>query len=67
MRLCLSPCRNRHKPRRQRASGSFANLLASFTSKLAEMTAWDDSALADDVATITYEQALRASRRRPIS
>jgi hypothetical protein len=42
--------------------GSFASLLASISSKL-QNDAWDDSALVDDVATITYEQALRAHRR----
>jgi predicted DNA binding CopG/RHH family protein len=45
-----------------RTSGSFASLLASFTGKL-QNDAWDDSVLADDVATITYEQALSAHRR----
>jgi hypothetical protein len=42
--------------------GSFASLLASISSKL-QAGAWDDSALVDDVASITYEQALRAHRR----
>jgi len=41
--------------------GGFANLLASITRRLEE-GAWDESALADDVSTITYEQALRAAR-----
>lgn len=50
----------------QRSGGSFASLLASFTRKLQDGE-WDDSALADDVATLTYEQALRAtSRNRPL-
>jgi hypothetical protein len=42
--------------------GSFASLLASISSKL-QNDPWDDSALADDVATITYEQALGKHRR----
>ena len=46
----------------QKAPGSFASLLASISSKL-QAGAWDDSALVDDVASITYEQALRAHRR----
>lgn len=45
----------------QKASGSFANLLASLTSKL-QKDPWDDGALPEDVVTITYEQALRAGR-----
>jgi hypothetical protein len=46
----------------QKAPGSFASLLASISGKL-QADAWDDSALVDDVSTITYEQALRAHRR----
>jgi|KBSSwiStaDraftv2_1062776.scaffolds.fasta_scaffold52531_3 hypothetical protein len=46
----------------QKTSGSFANLLASLTSKL-QNDPWDDRALPDDVATITYEQALRTARQ----
>lgn len=46
----------------QKTPGSFASLLASISSKL-QADAWDDSALVDDVATISYEQALRAHRR----
>ena len=45
-------------------SFDFASLLASLTApakKKAE--AWDDSALADDVATISYEKALRTHTR----
>jgi hypothetical protein len=45
----------------QKTSGSFANLLASLTSKL-QRDPWDDGTLPDDVVTITYEQALRAGR-----
>jgi hypothetical protein len=48
----------------QKTSGSFASLLASLTSKL-QNDPWDDSALPDDVAILTYEQALRTSRRQP--
>jgi hypothetical protein len=36
---------------------SFANLLATFTGKLQDE--WDNSALAEDMATLTYEKALR--------
>jgi hypothetical protein len=43
-------------------SGSFASFLAAFTGKRAD-DLWDDTALADDVATISYEQALRSHRR----
>jgi hypothetical protein len=45
---------------------SFASLLASLTgstNKSSEI--WNDSELADDVATISYEQALRSHRRVP--
>jgi hypothetical protein len=45
-----------------KTSGSFASLLASLTGKHPEEP-WDDTALADDTATITYEQALRTHRR----
>lgn len=49
-----------------RDASTFASLLASLTGapqKSSEM--WDDSALLDDVATISYEQALRSHRRVP--
>ena len=46
----------------QKSGSSFANLLASFTRKLQD-DEWDDSALADDVAPLSYEEALRATRR----
>ncbi|HMG88208.1 MAG TPA: hypothetical protein VK574_20935 [Terracidiphilus sp.] len=46
--------------------GTFASLLASLTGSLQHTSpSWDDSALADDVATISYEQALRSHRRVP--
>ena len=46
---------------------SFADLLASITGKL-QSDGWDDSGLANDVSTISYEQALRAARhgRMPV-
>ncbi|HXS76661.1 MAG TPA: hypothetical protein VN753_10825 [Terracidiphilus sp.] len=50
------------QPAPPKIPGSFANLLASFTGNLHDEE-WDDSALADDVSTITYEQALRAGCR----
>lgn len=44
--------------------GTFASLLASLTGSVERTSpSWDDSALADDVATISYEQALRSHRR----
>lgn len=46
-------------------AGSFASLLASFTGSGRANDSWDDSALADDVANISYEQALRSLRREP--
>src|SRR5207253_3189453 len=46
----------------QKTAASFANLLTSFTGRL-QSDAWDNSALADDVAVLTYEQALRSTRR----
>ena len=45
-----------------KAPGSFASLLASLTGTL-EDDSWDDSALANDVTTLTYEQALNSHRR----
>jgi hypothetical protein len=50
----------------QKDTSSFASLLASLTSapKNASET-WDDSALLDDVTTISYEQALQSHRRVP--
>jgi hypothetical protein len=47
-------------------ASTFASLLASLTggtNKSSDL--WDDSALADDVSTISYEQALRSHRRVP--
>ena len=46
----------------QKSTGSFANFLASFAGRL-QSDLWDDSALMDDVATLSYEQALRTTRR----
>jgi hypothetical protein len=47
-----------------RTPTSFATLLASLTgSGKQSEDQWDSSALGDDVATISYEQALRAHRR----
>ena len=47
-------------------ASSFASLLASLAggTQIATDT-WDDSTLAEDVATISYEQALRSHRRVP--
>lgn len=45
-----------------KSNGSFATLLASFTRKL-QNEPWDDTALADDVVTLTYEQALGSARQ----
>jgi hypothetical protein len=43
---------------------TFASLLASLTGAARQPAdRWDDGALADDVATISYEQALRSHRR----
>lgn len=47
---------------------SFASLLASLTGVPQKRNdTWDDSTLADDVTTISYEQALRAHRRVPLT
>jgi hypothetical protein len=46
------------------ATFGFASLLASLTASAAESTpAWGDDALADDVASLSYEQALRTHAR----
>jgi len=42
---------------------SFAGLLASLAAHQKREAAWDDEDLADDVATISYERALRAQAR----
>jgi hypothetical protein len=51
-------------PASSASPSNFASLLASLTGggKSAD-SSWDTSALADDVATISYEQALRTHRR----
>lgn len=50
----------------QKEASSFASLLASLTGSTQIATdTWDDSTLAEDVATISYEQALRSHRRVP--
>jgi hypothetical protein len=46
-------------------AGSFAGLLESFTGSAKSAKEWDDTALRDDVATISYDQALRSHRRVP--
>jgi len=49
-----------------KSANSFASLLASFTGVGKKSgSVWDDSALLDDVSTISYEQALRTHRRVP--
>ena len=49
-----------------KSANSFASLLESFTGAAKKTNQlWDDSLLFDDVATITYEQALRSHRRLP--
>jgi hypothetical protein len=49
-------------------ASSFASLLATFTGAAKKSNdMWDDSALLDDVTTISYEQALRSHRRAPIA
>jgi hypothetical protein len=46
------------------SSFDFGSLLASLTSPAKKPAEdWDDSSLADDIATITYEQALRTHTR----
>jgi hypothetical protein len=50
----------------QKDTSSFASLLASLTSAPKNSSeTWDDSALLDDVTTISYEQALQSHRRVP--
>ena len=47
-----------------KGAGSFASLLEAFTGPAKKTNGmWDDSAMLDDVATISYEQALRSHRR----
>lgn len=41
------------------ADASFAGLLTTFSAPQKQDTSWNDDGLADDVATISYEQALR--------
>ena len=48
------------------ADASFAGLLASMATPAKPETVWNDSELAEDVATISYEQALRTHTRSPI-
>ena len=52
----------------QPSAADFAGLLAALTgSKPKQETVWNDAELADDVATLTYENALRAhSRYKPV-
>jgi hypothetical protein len=52
------------EPVTQQKPGSFAALLAGLTGSSRDgESKWDDSGLADDIATISYEQALSAHRR----
>jgi hypothetical protein len=49
-----------------KSARSFASLLESFTGPPKQTDQmWDDSSLCDDIATISYEQALRSNRRVP--
>jgi len=44
-------------------SASFAGILAAMANPPAQKPAWNDDDLADDVATLSYERALRAHSR----
>jgi hypothetical protein len=49
-----------------KSEGSFASLFKSFSGPAKNINeTWDTTALLDDVATISYEQALRSNRRVP--
>ena len=49
-----------------KSASSFASLLESFKGPAKKTNQlWDDSLLSDDVATISYEHALRSHRRVP--
>ena len=58
MAQCAEPAAESEAPS---AAASFANLLASLTAprRLPADSPWNDDGLADDVATISYEQTLR--------
>lgn len=45
------------------SAASFATLLASHAAQPPRITEWNDEALADDVATLSYEQAVRTHSR----
>lgn len=66
LRLCLWAMSESVSNPAIKSASSFASLLESFTgpAKNAKGT-WDDTALLDDIATISYEQALRSHRRVP--
>jgi predicted DNA binding CopG/RHH family protein len=52
-------------PPETRSNSSFATLLASLASSPnASSPGWDDAALAEDVATLSYEKALKTHSRR---
>ena len=56
------------QPASPKSAGSFAAFLASFTGAVEKRSDdWDLSELADDVATISYEQALLAHRGTQVS
>jgi len=62
----LKPMSDLSSTTAQKEPRNFASLLASLTGGTQIATdAWDDSTLAEDVATISYEQALRSHRRVP--
>jgi len=62
----LKPMSDLSSATAQKEPRNFASLLASLTGGTQTATdAWDDSTLAEDVATISYEQALRSHRRVP--
>jgi hypothetical protein len=47
------------------SGATFVSMLASLTGSQKPADSWDTSALADDVAIISYEQTLRSHRRVP--
>jgi len=69
--IACGPCKLKPMPdlssaTAQKEPRNFASFLASLAGGTQIATdAWDDSTLAEDVATISYEQALRSHRRVP--
>jgi len=66
-RICSIPCSRQHRTVAPPTQGGFAGILAALSGPAQKsVPAWNDEGLEEDVATLSYEHALRThARYRP--